>query len=56
MAVRRSSLILCSPGMLLRFLNDFEMVPVTSIITGITDGFTVLLLLLLLLLLLNSIH
>jgi len=44
----RSSLILCFPGMSLRYhLNDFEMVPVTPIITGIT-------LLLLLLLLLSS--
>ena len=32
-----SSFILCFPCMLLRyFLNDFEMVPVTPIITGIT--------------------
>ena len=32
-----SSLILCFPGMWLRYcLNDFQMVPVSSIITGIT--------------------
>ena len=32
-----NSLISCFPGMLLRcFLNDYEMVPVTSIITDIT--------------------
>ena len=42
-----SSLILCFPGMLLRYcLSDFEMVPVAPVVTG-------LLLLLLLLLLLR---
>jgi hypothetical protein len=36
-----SSLISCFPGMLLRYcLSDFEMVPVVSIITGITYAFT----------------
>ena len=41
MAVFCSSLISCFPGMLLRyFLNDFEMVPVAPIITGITFVFT----------------
>ena len=37
MAVFCSSLISCFPGRLLRyFLNDFEMVPVAPLITGIT--------------------
>jgi len=37
MAVYCSSLISCSHGMLLRYcVSDFEMVPVASIITGIT--------------------
>ena len=37
MAVFCSSLILCFPGMLLRYcLNGFEMVPVAPVITGIT--------------------
>ena len=50
MAVSWSSLTSCFPGMLLTyFLNDFEIVPVAPIITGIT-----LLLLLLLLLLLST--
>ena len=41
MAVFFSSLASCFPGMLLTyFLNDFEMVPVTPIITGITFVFT----------------
>ena len=41
MAVFRSSLISCFPGMLLTyFLNDFEIVPVAPIITGITFVFT----------------
>ena len=36
-----SSLTSCFPGMLLTyFLNDFEIVPVTPFITGITFGFT----------------
>ena len=36
MAVFSSSLTLCFPGMLLTyFLNDFEIVPVAPIITGI---------------------
>jgi hypothetical protein len=36
-----SSLILCFPGMLLRYcLSDFEMVPVAHIITGIILAFT----------------
>jgi len=40
MAVFCSSLILCSPGMSLRyFLSDFEMVPVVPIITCITFVF-----------------
>jgi hypothetical protein len=31
----------CFPGLLLRyFLNDFEMVPVVPIVTGITSVFT----------------
>ena len=39
-AVFRISLILCFPGTLLRyFLNNFEMVPVGAIITGITFVF-----------------
>ena len=41
MAVFCSSLITCFPGTLLRyFLNDFEMIPVALIITGITFVFT----------------
>ena len=41
MAVFCSSLISCFPGMLLTyFLNDFEIVPVAPIITGITFVFT----------------
>ena len=41
MAVFCSPLILCYPGMLLRYcLNDFEMVPVAPITTGITFAFT----------------
>ena len=41
MAVFYSSLTSCFPGMLLTyFLNDFEIVPVASIITGITFVFT----------------
>ena len=41
MAVFCSSLISCFPGMMLRyFLNDFEIVPVAPIITGITFVFT----------------
>ena len=52
MAVFRSSLM-CFPGMLCRYLqNDFEMVPVSLVMTGITAVFTLLLLILLLLLLL----
>ena len=40
-AVFCSSLTSCFPGMLLTyFLNDFEVVPVAPIITGITFGFT----------------
>jgi hypothetical protein len=50
MAVFCSSLISWCPDMVLTyFLNDFEMVPVAPIITGITLVFTLLLLLLLLL-------
>ena len=41
MAVFCSSLTSCFPGMLLTyFLNDFEIVPVAPIITGITYVFT----------------
>jgi len=41
MAVFCSSLTSCFPGMLLAyFLNDFEIFPVTPIITGITFVFT----------------
>ena len=41
MAVFCSSLISCSPGMLLTYsLSDFKMVPVASIFTGITFAFT----------------
>ena len=41
MAVLWSSLTSCFPGMLLTyFLNDFEIVPVAPIITGITFVFT----------------
>ena len=41
MAVFCSSLTSCFPGMLLTyFLNDFEIVPVAPIITGITFVFT----------------
>ena len=41
MAVFCIPLISCFPGTLLRyFLNDFEMVPVTPIITGITFACT----------------
>ena len=41
MAVIWSSLTACFPGMLLTyFLNDFEIVPVAPIITGITFVFT----------------
>ena len=41
MAFFCSSLISCFPGMLLRYcVNDFEMVPVTPLITGITSAFT----------------
>ena len=37
MAVFCSSLTLCFPGMLLTYyLNDFEIVPIAPIITGIT--------------------
>ena len=40
-AVFCTSLILCFPGILLRyFLDDFEMVPVAPIITGIKSVFT----------------
>ena len=40
MAVFRSFLTSCFPGMLLTyFLNDFEIVPVAPIVTGITFGF-----------------
>ena len=63
MAVFCSSLTSWFPGMLLTyFLNDFEMVPVDPIITGITFVFTFhtrcisLLLLLLLLLLHKNLH
>ena len=58
MAVFCSSLTSCFPGMLLKyFLNDFEIVPVAPIITGITFVFYIphaLYLLLLLLLLLAA--
>jgi hypothetical protein len=41
MAVFCSVLISCFPGMLVRyFMNDFVMVPVVAIITGITLVFT----------------
>ena len=41
MAVFCSSLILCFPGMLLRYcLSDFEMVPVAPFITSIIFAFT----------------
>ena len=41
MAVSCSYLTLCFPGMLLKnFLNDFRMIPVVPIITGITFVFT----------------
>ena len=41
MAVFCSSLISCFPDMLLRYcLSDFEMVPVTPFVTGITFAFT----------------
>ena len=41
MAVFCSSLISCFPGMLLTyFLNDFEIVPVVPIVTGITGIIT----------------
>jgi hypothetical protein len=51
MAVFCSSLTSWFPGIVLTyFLNDFEMVPVAPIITGITLVFILLLLLLLLLL------
>ena len=41
MAVFCSSLTLCFPGMLLTyFLNDFEIVPVAPIITGLAFVFT----------------
>ena len=41
MAVFCSSLTICFPGMLLTyFLNDFEIVPVAPIITGVTFVFT----------------
>ena len=41
MAVFCTSLISCFPGMLVRHcVNDFEMVPVASVITGITFTFT----------------
>ena len=56
-AVFCSSLTSCFPGMLVMyFLNDFEIVPVAPIITGITFLFTFHLrcILLLLLLLLSS--
>ena len=40
-AVYCSSLVLCFPGMLLRYcLSDFEMVPVTSVVSGITFAVT----------------
>ena len=40
-AVCCSSLISCFPSMLLRyFLNDFELVPVAPIISGVTFAFT----------------
>ena len=40
MAVFHSFLIMCLPGMLLRyFLNDFQIVPVVSVSTGITSVF-----------------
>ena len=52
MAVFRSSLTSCFPGKLLTyFLNDFQIVPVAPIITGITLVFKFHVLLLLLLLL-----
>jgi hypothetical protein len=41
MAVLCSSLMSCFPGMLFRYvLNDFEMVPIAPIMTGITFDFT----------------
>jgi hypothetical protein len=41
MVVFCNSLTLCSPGMLLRcFLNDFEVVSVAPVVTGITFVFT----------------
>jgi len=47
MAIFWSSLTSCFPGMLLTyFLNDFEIVPVAPIFTGVTFVFTLLLLLL----------
>ena len=40
-AVSWSSLISCFPGMLLRYcLSDFEMVPLASVLIGITFTFT----------------
>ena len=41
MAVFCTYVISCFPGMLVRYcLSDFEMVPVTTIITGITFALT----------------
>ena len=43
MALFWSFLTLCFPGMLLTyFLNDFEIVPVAPVVTGITSVFTFL--------------
>ena len=57
MAVFCSSLTSCFPGMLLTYvLNDFEIVPVAPIITGITFVFTFHMRLLLLLLCLLLFH
>jgi len=53
MAVFCSSLMSCVPGILFRYFpNDFETVPVVTLISGTTLGFILVLLLLLLLLLL----
>ena len=52
MAAFCGSLMSCFPGILFRYIpNDFETVPVASVISGTTLGFILLLLLLLILLL-----
>ena len=51
-----TTLISCFPGTLLRyFLNDFEMVPVVPIITGITFVFTALVIIIIIIIIIINI-